>query len=69
MRRRRKILKFYPIFNISNAISMNFNAISCFSPVIKETKPASPSPSLSLRFRKVLRLVFSPGPSRLVLSL
>ena len=48
---------------------MNFNAISCFSPVIKETKPDSPSPSLSLRFRKVLRLVFSPGPSRLVLSL
>ena len=64
-----KFWNFALFFNISNAISMNFNEISCLSPVIKATKPASPSPSLSLRFRKVPRLVFSPGPSRLVLSL
>ena len=64
------VFKFDCSLNVNRpAISMNFNAISCFSPVLKETKPASPSPSLSLRFRKVLRLVFSLGPSRLVLSL
>ena len=47
---------------------MNFNGISCLSPVMKEIKPGSPNPSFSLRFRKVLRLIFSPGTPQVVFS-